>query len=229
MDFKLPQPSKFEGTVSGKQHVADWLFACKQYFAAMNYPASHWALAAATMLTGPALRWWRLTVMTKGIDPLQTSWEVFVCLLEEQYVPKNEGLLARDRLAALCQTSTMEVYVDQFLQCLLCINPQLDELSQVHLFIRGLKRKTALETRLRYPTGLNEAIKIAMDVDIMTNSPTNFMSPQVASNKMEIEQVTMTPLTDEERARLRKVGGCFYCRKPGHLAKDCPKSFRRAV
>ena len=30
------------------------------------------------------------------------------------------------------------------------------------------------------------------------------------------------PLTQTERARLVKVGGCFYCRQPGHLIAECP-------
>ena len=29
-------------------------------------------------------------------------------------------------------------------------------------------------------------------------------------------------LTDAERARLSAIGGCFRCRKPGHMARDCP-------
>ena len=33
-------------------------------------------------------------------------------------------------------------------------------------------------------------------------------------------------LTDAERDRLRKNGGCFRCRKTGHLARDCPMTNR---
>jgi hypothetical protein len=29
-------------------------------------------------------------------------------------------------------------------------------------------------------------------------------------------------LTDELRAQLMESGSCFYCRKPGHVALDCP-------
>ena len=28
-------------------------------------------------------------------------------------------------------------------------------------------------------------------------------------------------LTDDERVRLRKQGGCFFCREAGHMARDC--------
>jgi hypothetical protein len=29
-------------------------------------------------------------------------------------------------------------------------------------------------------------------------------------------------LTDGERVELMKIGGCFYCRQPGHMASQCP-------
>ena len=31
-------------------------------------------------------------------------------------------------------------------------------------------------------------------------------------------------LTMEERATLLRQGKCFRCKKPGHMAKDCPSS-----
>jgi hypothetical protein len=32
----------------------------------------------------------------------------------------------------------------------------------------------------------------------------------------------LSKLTDADRARLSAIGGCFKCRKPGHMARDCP-------
>ena len=34
-------------------------------------------------------------------------------------------------------------------------------------------------------------------------------------------------LTNTERDHLRKNGGCFRCRKTGHLARDCPLTNRQ--
>lgn len=33
----------------------------------------------------------------------------------------------------------------------------------------------------------------------------------------------ISKLTDAERARLSAIGGCFRCRKTGHMARDCPE------
>lgn len=35
----------------------------------------------------------------------------------------------------------------------------------------------------------------------------------------------LPPLTQQERERLRAQGGCFKCRKPGHIARECGKRF----
>ena len=33
-------------------------------------------------------------------------------------------------------------------------------------------------------------------------------------------------LTEELRMRLIRQGRCFFCREPGHIAKDCPERKR---
>ena len=51
-----------------------------------------------------------------------------------------------------------------------------------------------------------------------SNAPTSMNNSVVP---MAIDAVR-TPLTDNERARLRAEGGCFYCQQKGHMANQCP-------
>ena len=39
---------------------------------------------------------------------------------------------------------------------------------------------------------------------------------------MDVDATKYTPLTDQERAQLSKTGACFYCRKQGHISRNCP-------
>ena len=39
---------------------------------------------------------------------------------------------------------------------------------------------------------------------------------------MEIDAVRRVPLTQMERERLARIGGCFYCRQVGHMINACP-------
>jgi hypothetical protein len=40
---------------------------------------------------------------------------------------------------------------------------------------------------------------------------------------MEIDALTRkpAPLTEDERSRLMKTDGCFYCRQPDHILGNC--------
>jgi hypothetical protein len=41
-------------------------------------------------------------------------------------------------------------------------------------------------------------------------------------NAMDVDRSNFTRLTSEEKAKLIKSGGCFYCRKDSHQFKNCP-------
>lgn len=43
---------------------------------------------------------------------------------------------------------------------------------------------------------------------------------------MEIDmiQTTSQKLSNYEKDKLTKTGGCFRCRQPGHIARNCPKN-----
>ncbi|GAQ92386.1 hypothetical protein KFL_010010040 [Klebsormidium nitens] len=122
-------------------------------------------------------------------------------------------------------------------------NIQDDEL--LDRFVRGLKPRTRMEVTMREPATFEDAVKLADRMDSLfspgfgldrqpkgrstTYTPVPILS-RPASNPvadpvpMEIDALRrrLLPLTDAERDRLRKIGGCFRCRQTGHIATNCP-------
>jgi hypothetical protein len=46
-------------------------------------------------------------------------------------------------------------------------------------------------------------------------------------NAMDVDARRFTPLTDEEKQKLRDTGGCFRCQKKGHITKYYPNRQNR--
>jgi Ty3 transposon capsid-like protein/Zinc knuckle len=119
-------------------------------------------------------------------------------------------------------------------------------------FVRGLKPQTRLELELKEPASLNEAIQIADRYDQISfnkfkksygyyensvRSPFGIPRYESGGEPMQIDALeinaarTSKPLKKpqqfqklsiEERTHLQKIGACFKCRQPGHMARQCP-------
>jgi hypothetical protein len=52
----------------------------------------------------------------------------------------------------------------------------------------------------------------------------NFQAQQKDPNAMDVDVIAtaMNTMTVEEREKFMKEGLCFWCRKPGHISRDCP-------
>ncbi|KAJ9525206.1 hypothetical protein QJQ45_020746, partial [Haematococcus lacustris] len=226
-------PATFSG--SRTTDVAAWLFAVDLFFTISELTDAQRIVYVATLLSGHALLWYRSSVGSF------TSWTCFVAAFERQFAPVNRLRHARDRLAALTQTSSVRRYLGEFTA--LCLEvTDLSPAEQLDRFIRGLKPSVRRELELREPTSFSEASTIADRVDAISYSTSASRSsyrppstprpprPETAAVPMELDAMLHTSpsrsrgtrLSDAQRAALRDSKACFYCRKAGHTMKDCP-------
>lgn len=61
-------------------------------------------------------------------------------------------------------------------------------------------------------------------INAITNSRPSYRDATRGSTPTFNSRPPRKPLTDRERENLMKKGMCFKCRKPGHLARECPES-----
>lgn len=94
----------------------------------------------------------------------------------------------------------------------------------VNFFTHGLKPEVQnyVQNHVRdsQPLTLKETMNTAARYRESTNTEP---SVKRGSNKSAGKRGTepLTKLTDEERAYLMKIGGCFRCREVGHRAEEC--------
>jgi hypothetical protein len=103
----------------------------------------------------------------------------------------------------------------------------------MNYYLRGLKDNLRPFVAMQQPVDLAAAETIAERVDAVTFKPATRSQGFRANSgyrapggpvPMEIDMIGK--LTQTERERLRKSGGCFRCRKIGHLARDCTMTNR---
>ncbi len=253
--LKPSKPETFLGT-SSQTDVGGWLFQLHQYLTIVGLADEVQAIQfASTFLRGPAAVWWRSQVeAVAGLAPFAT-WVLFSDALKQQFQPVNVERAARDRLAGLVQQRSVQDYVTHFRTlCLQIRGISADE--KLDRFIRGLKPAVQREVQIRDPTTFDIAIQVAERIDAVeyrmrqqlpsvqrTFPPrftassvpprlvpgSSYSAPAPSPTPMELGALRRGPLTLNEREKLRQNGGCFYCRKLGHILPNCPERASRTT
>ena len=240
--LKLMRPKSYTGQAHPGA-VENFLFDCRQYFLGMEVSdPDKRILFAVSLLEGVAKSWWRFYAEQIGrehVAPILT-WENFEAKLQARFCVVNAVHGARDKLDSLRQIGSVRSYISAFQNLLMQI-PEMTEGEGLHRFKQGLQFRIKKEVALREPNSLEDAMRLAEKYDALLYSvqggrPTQrappvreasraWMSPVLpvdTPTSMEIDALQRKPLTQEDREHLRKVGGCFYCRRTGHLISTCP-------
>lgn len=246
--IKPNKPETFDGRP--KTSVETWLFSLEHFnlFHGMNDTTL--VYYAASLFVDNAMNWWRLRRIAEEEGTLETieSWHVFREELIIQFKPINAEKTARDKLAALKQLTSVSDYVNNFRRIMLDI-PNYGDNNKLDTFTRGLKYEIRKEIETREPLTFEKAAGLAERLDSInqqrvrneydTKQQSQFRQsqfrPQYAQRNvrpptpMEIDSIQTRKLSEVDKQLLRQKGCCFYCRKPGHMALNCPAKGRSNV
>ena len=184
---------------------------------------------------------------TAGSSHPFESFGSFTAAVIQQFGTQNHSARARDKLHTLVQRASVRQYNTDFLSICLDI-PDLHDTQRLDAYRRGLKPDIRVHLISSHEYASFEAtMALAERYDSLTYLPSkSSYRPRFDSSRpSEPHSTGPTPmelgnieedtselaamagskfprLTDAERDKLRAAGACFYCRKPGHMASECP-------
>jgi hypothetical protein len=231
---KPPKPETFKGTTEQATHVRTWVNMVKNFFSACGTTEIQKLPYAVALLRDDALVWY----LSLAEEDRPGTFNEFCTSLIEYYQPISAQMAARDELAHLKQRTTVKAYTDEFKRIIANI-PDMSASEKMDRYERGLKPEVRVHVALADPPSLEEWIKRAEKVDEIMNKRHTARREKISIKEevdpsdirntpapMEINTITASRLTDKDRETLKNSGSCFYCRKPGHIARDCPKKRR---
>lgn len=164
------QPMKPE-TFDGKRDalkVNKWLYKLDVYFGLFQVANAQLQLDdqkkisfASTLLSGNASNWWYMQVMSQAIPQTRNNLMQFV---RNEYIPFDHVRRVRDKLRNLVQKTSVRVYLNEFRNSVLTI-PGMSDGEQIDKFCAGLKPLVRLEVLKAGPANVDEAARIALDVN----------------------------------------------------------------
>lgn len=176
---------------------------------------------AATFFSGTAAAWWYTLV---GAGTVPTTWDDFEKVIIEEFVPFDSTQRSRDRLRRLVQRTSVTSYLAEFRNIVLTI-PGMSEGDKVDRFCQGLKPNIRLEVLKAGAQTMQEASKIALNVDsaLFGAGMFNF---QYGGRFTGSQYTPMEIGNVEHRNNDRRNNACFTCHKVGCRPWKCGKGRR---
>ena len=246
--IKVEKPETYDGDKS--RDLDTWLFQVREHLELTTIPADGRVAYAASLLRGNAALWWR-EVCEANQRP--AAWDDFCRVIREQFRPEDYGRRGRDELAMMKQYAKESVadFVYRFRATCLRV-PDLSEAEKLDRFVRALVQEVRLQVELRGPRNFHEAAMFAERADAVITRVAGHDAQKAAKQKQKWgyppRQPASTPMGGEHRAsgsggpepmelgtasrrslsrseyeKLRAQKACFICKKPGHIARNCPE------
>jgi len=149
---KLKPPEEFNP--SKRMDVATWLDQVEAYLASFEGLAAQEGIAyAAALFRGPAATWWRYT---RHI--FQGDYAAFRTLVKDRFEPINPVKTARDKIAVLRQTNSVQDFTARFMDLRVQI-PDMGDADAMDRYLRAVKPR--IREKLEEYCSNNERVTLA--------------------------------------------------------------------
>ena len=226
---KANSPSPFTGKTPTK--IEAWCSQMDLYVSEEEPQRAFYV--ALSYLEGDAHSWYTTYRSAHTVN----TWPELKSALIRRFSPLDKTLSARDKLAHWRQMKDVGTFNADFLGIVLDI-PDITESEKMDRYSRGLKSYIWEVLCTKEYTSLEAIMTDALKVEAAkkghrpstkpsSSKPSNGATSSSQSSSgpvpMDLGSTSLVKLTQEERNRCLREGLCLRCRKPGHLAKNCPK------
>ncbi|KAL5705175.1 hypothetical protein ACHQM5_023513 [Ranunculus cassubicifolius] len=215
-----------------------WIYRAEKYFEFQKISPNQRVQLASFHLEGIALQWHRWITKFKG--PL--TWDDFTKALLRRFGPTDYDDPS-EALSRLKQTSTVDVYQDEF-ELLSQLIDGLPESYLIGCFVAGLKDEIRLDVKIKKPRSLSEAIGVSRlieernnleDKSSVSSNPTITPTTPLSNNTTIDGLLGASPshpnhntmpfkkINGQEARDRREKGLCYYCNEkyaPGHKCRQ---------
>ena len=159
---KMPSPKEFGG--NNGPEVDSWIHGMEKQFSYyhLSFASEAQKVSYASNFLNKSSSAWLTNLnveLTRAGTPI-TTWVELTEKMRERYQPMQSATIARQRFDTFVQASSVQLYTDHFLQCMLYIQ-DMSESDQIHQYTRGLKNTIKLEVTRHSPSTVHEAINCA--------------------------------------------------------------------
>jgi len=137
-----------------------WQRRCEEYFQRWNTPRLLWISYASSLFVGAAATWLESYVQASP----QADWSEFVAAVQARFTRNQHQLLCR-KLFRICQTGTIEDYVQRFSELMDQISAYESRPDPIHYltrFLDGLNPEVRVLVAIQQPRDLDTAYTLAL-------------------------------------------------------------------
>lgn len=199
VDTKLPLPKKYNGE-RDVSTIENFIFKIEKLRKIKKWTQEGTYDIAYTLLDGRAADW--INHLEKKPETRPTTWAELKIIIEDKFKPANSEDLARDLLWNTVQKTSIQSYVDSFMDVSILV-PDIGDKDLVDRFIHGLK-EAELIAKLRSIRIDERTLEVVLQTSLAYEAAHNPTIAQATFNRITAAQTVRDDPMDLDAISYRR-------------------------